>query len=363
MAFGNIFKGRKILITGHCGFKGSWLSLWLNKLGAYVYGYSLKNTSEFTAYESMGISDILADEKIGDIRDAEDLELFFSDVKPEIVLHLAAQPLVRLSYKEPLSTYQTNVIGTLNVLEASRKNDSVKAFVNVTTDKCYENLENGRAYKEDDAMGGYDMYSSSKGCSEILTSSYRNSFLKDEGFALASGRAGNVIGGGDWAEDRLIPDCIKALSKGEEMPIRNPDSVRPWQHVLEPLAGYLSLARALLESPKDYSTGFNFGPDSSAILSVGDIVEILGQEWGDGKWHNKEEKSAPHEAKLLSLDIHKAEKMLGVRPVLNANEAVSMTAKWYKSFYGKQTNMRDFSISQISEFTEKARSKNIKWSL
>ncbi len=365
MSFNNIFKDKRVLVTGHAGFKGSWLSLWLNMLGAKVYGYSLRPNTEFEAYKEMRVSQKLCGEEIADILDSQKLENFFASVQPEIVFHLAAQPLVILSYSEPKLTYMTNVIGTLNVLEAARKAGSVKAFVNVTTDKCYENPETGHPCKEDEAMGGYDMYSSSKGCAEILTSSYRRSFLSGEekAFALASARAGNVIGGGDWATDRLVPDCARAMAKGESAPIRNPDSVRPWQHVLEPLAGYMRLAQALLENPKKYSSAFNFGPDSSAILRVGEIAEIFAAAWGDGKTIITPKVNAPHEAKLLSLDITKADKELGVRPVLNAREALDMSAQWYKKFYFDKSPMDDFSIEQILEFTKKAQTKNLQWSL
>lgn len=363
MAFGGVFNGKRVLVTGHAGFKGSWLSLWLNALGAKVCGYSLLPDTEFSAYREAGVGEILECEKIADIRDSEELESFFRKARPEIVFHLAAQPLVRLSYSEPKLTYETNVLGTLNVFEAARKCGSVAALVNVTTDKCYENPETGRPCAENDPMGGYDMYSSSKACSEILTSSYRRSFLEGgKPFALASARAGNVIGGGDWARDRLVPDCVRALSQGRPAPVRNPDSVRPWQHVLEPLAGYMRLAQKLLEDPARFSCGFNFGPDSSAVLKVGDIVEILAEAWGGGTSEHRAEPGAPHEAKLLSLDISKAERELGVRPVMNAAEAVAASAKWYKRFYALREPMRGFTLEQIDEFEKKARAKNIEWS-
>ena len=362
MAFNNFYNGKKILVTGHAGFKGTWLALWLNALGARVCGYSLLPDTQFSARSATSAAELLEAEDIADIRDSNRLEKFVASNKPEIVFHLAAQPLVRLSYAEPKLTYETNVIGTLNVLEAARKSGSVTTFINVTTDKCYENPETGHPCREDDPMGGYDMYSSSKGCSEILTSSYRRSFLENgKPFALASARAGNVIGGGDWAADRLVPDCVKALASGRKAPVRNPDSVRPWQHVLEPLAGYLRLAQKLAESPKEFSSGFNFGPDSSAILSVGQIAEILAAVWGNG-CVEKVVSDNLHEAKLLSLDISKSDKMLGVRPVLSAREAVKASADWYKRFYSKTSDMRQFTFEQISEFTKAARAKNLEWS-
>lgn len=353
----------RVLVTGHAGFKGSWLSLWLGSLGAKVCGYSLPPDTEFSAYREAGVGEAIELEKIADIRDCEALEGFFAQSRPEIVFHLAAQPLVRLSYSEPKLTYETNVLGTLNVLEAARKCGSVAAFVNVTTDKCYENPETGRPCAEGDPMGGHDMYSSSKACSEILTSSYRRSFLEGgRPFALASARAGNVIGGGDWARDRLVPDCVRALAQGRPAPVRNPDSVRPWQHVLEPLAGYMRLAQKLLEDPAKFSGGFNFGPDSSAVLKVGDIVRMLSGAWGGGSSEPVAEPGAPHEARLLSLDASKAERELGVRPVMDAAEAVAAAAEWYKRFYALRAPMREFTIGQIAGFEKKARAKNIEWS-
>ena len=270
--FNNIYKNKKVFLTGHTGFKGSWLALWLTRLGAEVCGYSLSPNTNPSMFQKLDIGNKISKSIIGDILDSEKLEKAISDFQPEIMFHLAAQPLVRLSYSEPLLTYQTNVIGTLNVLEAARKCSSVKAFVNVTTDKCYENKEIQRGYREDDPMGGYDMYSSSKGCVEIMSSSYRRSFLKD-GYAMATARAGNVIGGGDWALDRLIPDCIRGINDGIDIEIRNPVAVRPWQHVLEPLSGYLLLGQKLLEDGQKYADGFNFGPNEESVLTVAEVAK------------------------------------------------------------------------------------------
>lgn len=362
MAFKNTFKDRRILVTGCAGFKGSWLSMWLNMLGAKVFGYGLHPDTNPAAHKILKLSEILAEEKIADIRDEKTLNAFVEKNEIDTVFHLAAQPIVRASYADPIYTYQTNVIGTLNVLEAARKSKSVKVFVNVTTDKCYENKEISYSYKESDPMGGYDMYSSSKGCSEILTASYRRSFLADEKpFALASARAGNVIGGGDWAQDRLIPDCVRALVKGEKIVVRNPLAVRPWQHVLEPLAGYLTLAQNLWQNPKKFSQGYNFGPDPRDAIKVADIVEKMIEVWGEGETEFFKTDNL-HEANLLQLDIDKAEKELGFFPVKSAFEAIEMTAQWYKNFYSNKSDMRDFSEKQITEFTADALKKNLIWS-
>ena len=274
--FNNIYKGKKVFLTGHTGFKGSWLALWLTKLGAKVCGYSLEPNTTPSMFEELNIKDYIEKSIIGDILDYEFLNNSIKDFQPDIIFHLAAQPLVRLSYFEPIQTYKTNVIGTLNVLEASRNCKSVKAFVNVTTDKCYENKEIEQGYKEDDPMGGYDMYSSSKGCVEILSSSFRRSFLQEENsMAMATARAGNVIGGGDWALDRLIPDCIRSINKEIDIEIRNPVAVRPWQHVLEPLSGYLLLGQKLLEDGQKYAEGFNFGPNEESVLTVAEVSQKL----------------------------------------------------------------------------------------
>lgn len=360
-SFGGIYRGRRVLVTGNLGFKGSWLSLWLKMLGAKVYGYSLKTDTSPQLSDILGVENFVEKQKIGDICDSEELLDFFKSSKPDIVIHMAAQPLVRLSYKEPFETYRTNVMGTLNVLECARNTESVKAFVNVTTDKCYLNKEISYAYKENDAFGGHDMYSSSKACSEILTASYRVSFLSEGGFSLASARAGNVIGGGDWALDRIVPDCIRALLKNEEIIIRSPDAVRPWEHVLEPLAGYLRLGQMLLKYPKDFSEGFNFGPEETSVLKVAELVKLVIKNWGSGQMKVLK-KDNLHEANLLMLDISKSKNRLGFCPVTNASQAVEMTVDWYKHFYLKNPDtIRNFTESQIAQFTSKANSKNIIW--
>lgn len=280
--FDDIYKNKKVFITGHTGFKGSWLSLWLKKSGAVVMGYSLENNNQPSLFKSLGLNEIVDYSITGNILDTGKLEKTMAEFKPDIIFHLAAQPIVRLSYIEPVLTYQTNVIGTLNVLEAARKTESVRAFVNVTTDKCYENKEINKGYKEDDPMGGYDMYSSSKGCVEIMSSSYRRSFLND-GFYMATARAGNVIGGGDWAADRLIPDCIRAINDNKKIEIRNQNAVRPWQFVLEPLSGYMLLGQKLLEGNREFARGFNFGPYEDSVLRVGEVAKKVCEVYGKGE--------------------------------------------------------------------------------
>lgn len=349
------YKNLKVLVTGHTGFKGSWLILWLKYLGANVTGYSLSPNTEPAMFNVLNLQNECVS-ILGDIRDAVKLNEVFQKYKPDIVFHLAAQPLVRLSYFEPVQTYETNVIGTLNVLEAAKNCPSVRAFVNVTTDKCYENKESNYAYREDDKLGGYDMYSSSKACSEILTSSYRNSFLQNEQgvrhFLLASARAGNVIGGGDWAMDRLVPDCIKAINENQPIQIRNPHSIRPWQHVLEPLAGYLILGEKLLNSEKHevqaFTQSFNFGPNKDSFLTVGEIAKKLVKYYEKGDIIFDKNDNL-HEAKLLMLDIEKSKEVLDWSPIYNSDETIRQTIEWYKRFYLKE-NMFEFTINQIKQY-------------
>lgn len=350
--FNNIYKNKRVFLTGHTGFKGSWLALWLTKLGAEVCGYSLAPNTNPSMFEELNIENRITKSVIADILDFEKLQATINEFKPDIVFHLAAQPLVRLSYSEPILTYQTNVIGSLNVLEAARNCQSVKAFVNITTDKCYENKEINRGYREDEPMGGYDMYSSSKGCVEIMSSSFRRSFLQDEGtFAMATARAGNVIGGGDWALDRLIPDCVRYINAGEKIEIRNPIAVRPWQHVLEPLSGYLLLGQRLLEKGKKYAEGFNFGPNEDSVLRVADVAKKVCEYYKKGEV-TVHKKDNLHEANLLMLNIEKAEKVLGWIPTLSADEAIKNTVEWYKHFYEKDVDIYKFTIEQITKFSE-----------
>lgn len=356
--FNNIYKGKRVFLTGHTGFKGSWLALWLTKLGAEVCGYSLAPNTAPSMFEELGIENKISKSVIGNILDEAELEKAMFEFQPDIVFHLAAQPLVRLSYSEPILTYQTNVIGTLNVLDTAYCCPSVKAFVNITTDKCYENKEINRGYREDEPMGGYDMYSSSKGCVEIMSSSFRRSFLQDENtMAMATARAGNVIGGGDWALDRLVPDCIKSINKGIPIEIRNPIAVRPWQHVLEPLSGYLLLGQKLLEEGKKYADGFNFGPNEESVLKVADVSQKICEFYQKGEVviHKRDDL---HEANLLMLNIEKAEKVLGWTPTYTANKAIEETVRWYKNFYNKDVDMYHFTLEQIENYEELIQWKN-----
>ncbi len=352
--FNNIYKDKKVFLTGHTGFKGSWLALWLTKLGAEVCGYSLEPNTTPSMFTELDVQNKIKKSIIGDILDYDKLAKEIQDFQPEIIFHLAAQPLVRLSYSEPILTYKTNVIGSLNVLEAARNCSSVKAFVNVTTDKCYENKEINRGYREDEPMGGYDMYSSSKGCVEIMSSSFRRSFLQN-GYAMATARAGNVIGGGDWALDRLIPDCVRFINTGEKIEIRNPVAVRPWQHVLEPLSGYLLLGEKLLEHGLHFADGFNFGPYEDSVLKVAEVAQKVVENYGKGEVvvHKRDNL---HEANLLMLNIEKAEKVLGWTPTYTANQAIRETVDWYKHFYAEDTDMYNFTLNQINKYEE-----NIKW--
>jgi len=334
--FGGIYQGKKVLLTGHTGFKGSWLAFWLQRLGAEVCGYALPAPTEPSHWNLLKLG---VRSEMADVRDLQALEKTFREFRPEIVFHLAAQPLVRASYRDPVETWSTNVMGTLNVFEACRKAESVQAVINVTSDKCYENREWARGYCEDDAMGGHDPYSASKGCSELLTASYRNSYFNNAEFKrkhqtlMASCRAGNVIGGGDWAEDRLIPDIMRAVAAGKPVEIRNPGATRPWQHVLEPLGGYLLVGRRLLEGKPEYATGWNFGPAEDAEISVREVVERIKRYWSRIDYRLAQTVDAPHEAHLLKLDCAKARKQLNWHPVWNSEATFEKTVGWYREFY------------------------------
>lgn len=353
--FKNIYKKKRVLVTGHTGFKGTWLVLWLQKLGAIVCGYSLLPNTDPNHFELLKLE---INSVIGDILNRETMEKVFSEFQPEIVFHLAAQPLVRKSYREPVDTFMTNVMGTANVLEACRNTDSVKAVVNVTTDKCYDNKEWVWGYRENDPMGGHDPYSASKGCSELVTSCYRNSF-GNENLLIASARAGNVIGGGDWAENRLIPDIVKATSNNKIVEIRNPKATRPWQHVLEPLSGYLLLGQKLLEKNKAFAESWNFGPAESGNLPVEYIVASL-KKYLSIDVEVPETKSELHEAGLLKLDCSKAHSKLNWKPVWSNEDMLSATAVWYKEFY---KNQKVISKKQLDNFIRKAKDKKIKWAI
>lgn len=351
----SFWEGKRVLVTGHTGFKGSWLCIWLKKMGAQVTGYSLAPLTPLDNFAVSNLASRMGHEE-GDILDSEKMERIFARCAPEIVFHLAAQPLVRLSYEHPKGTYETNVIGTLNVLEAIRKTESVRAAVMVTTDKCYENNETRRGYKEGDALGGYDPYSSSKACAEILIASYRRSFFATEGAAaIASVRAGNVIGGGDWAKDRIVPDCIRALQSGLPVRLRNPEAVRPWQFVLEPLRGYLMLAEGLWGQPQRYRGGWNFGPEEDSLAAVREVAEAVVRCWGRGCIEVDRRPGALHEAGLLCLDISKARDELGWRPALNLEESVEMTVEWYRN--SRVMDPYDLCLAQIEAYLEKCKSK------
>ena len=361
--FGQIYKKRKVLITGHTGFKGSWLALWLSRMGAKVSGYALAPSTSPSHFD---LIDLDFQSIIGDIRDADNIRNIIAKEQPEIVFHLAAQPLVRKSYREPVETFSTNVMGTVNLLEACRQVQALKAVVVITSDKCYENTEHQQAYSENDALGGYDPYSASKGCAEIVTSSYRRSFfsLKDYGtkhkVLVSTTRAGNVIGGGDWSEDRLIPDIVKTVNKKEKVLIRNPYSTRPWQHVLEPLSGYLMLGQKLLEGKCEFAEPWNFGPEMEQSFTVEYIVKNLQKYWNKIKFDLATESSDLHEANVLNLDCSKAFQKLGWRPIWNVAKTLEMTADWYKSFYEQGKVISD---QQITEYVNAAGDKKLDWAL
>jgi CDP-glucose 4,6-dehydratase len=344
----NFWRNKRVFVTGHTGFKGSWLTLWLSELGAEVCGFSLAPSTQPSLFEALGIDEI-CQSHIGDIRDGDHLLCVMQAFKPEIVLHLAAQPLVRYSFKNPVETYSVNVMGLVSVFEAVRQTSSVRAVVNVTTDKCYENREWVWGYRETDPMGGFDPYSSSKGCSELVTSAYRRSYFAPSGVGLASGRAGNVIGGGDWAEDRLIPDFIRAVSLKQELVIRSPAAIRPWQHVIEPLAGYLMLAEKLHDDSVAYASGWNFGPNDESDRSVGWIAKTICEAWGEGVAWRISENADYHEAISLKLDISKSIHSLQWKPIWNLKTAISHIVDWHKAF-NSGSDMVSLSLSQIKNY-------------
>lgn len=361
--FGGIYRNRKVLVTGHTGFKGSWLVYWLQKMGAIVYGYALKPVAGNNHISLLSLS---INEKTGDIRDQKTLEQYFNDAQPEIVFHMAAQALVRSSYNNPVETYSTNVMGTLHVLEACRKCKSVKAIVNVTSDKCYENKEWEWGYRENDPMGGYDPYSSSKGCAELLAASYRNSYFNLNDYQhkhevlLACARAGNVIGGGDWAADRLIPDIARATAENKKVFIRNPNATRPWQHVLEPLSGYLHLGWHLLNKEKQFAEGWNFGPALDSNLTVKQVVDVSQQYWDEIGVDYSVNKEDLHEANLLMLDCSRANKLLKWKPVFGIEQTMQKTIGWYKDFYRHQQLNTS---SDLDAYISMAIASKIKWAV
>lgn len=349
------WKGKRVFLTGHTGFKGSWLSLWLQQMGATVQGYALTPPTTPSLFEEARVAEGMG-HTIGDVRDLASLQAAMAAFQPEIVLHMAAQPLVRLSYTQPVETYATNVMGTVHLLEAVRQTPGVRAVVNVTTDKCYENKEWVWGYREDEPMGGYDPYSNSKGCSELVTSAYRRSFFQAGGPALASGRAGNVIGGGDWALDRLVPDILRAFEAGKPVIVRNPQATRPWQHVLEPLSGYLVLAQALWSEGQNMAEGWNFGPEEKDARPVGWICDHMVAAWGDGVAWKLDDAPNPHEANYLKLDISKAKARLGWTPTWGLATALEKIVTWHQAWLAKG-DMRALCLSQIDQFTKNSSEK------
>lgn len=350
----DFWKGKRVFLTGHTGFKGGWLSLWLASMGAKVTGYALAPNTNPSFFEVVKINNEIDQSYIADIRDLEKIKSAMNNVRPEIVIHMAAQPLVRCSYANPVETYATNVMGTVNVLEGIRTLDCVRAAVIVTTDKCYENKEWTWGYRENEPMGGYDPYSNSKGCAELVTSAYRQSYFAPEKYsehkvAIASARAGNVIGGGDWSKDRLIPDAIKAFEANEALMIRNPLATRPWQHVLEPLSGYLVLAQALYEQGAKFNGGWNFGPRDEDARSVHDVIDCLINHWGAPAAWKQDESEQPHEARSLKLDISKAKQFLKWSPKWSLDQAISNISHWHSECQ-QSADMRRVSLNQIQNY-------------
>lgn len=353
-SFKEFYKGKRILVTGHTGFKGSWLALWLHELGAEVTGLALSPNTDPSHFDLIGLKEMIHHRE-GDIRDLKSVEDSFRVAQPEIVFHLAAQPLVRDSYDDPKTTFDTNIGGTVNILEAIRLCPSVKAAVVITSDKCYENREWVWGYRENDPMGGHDPYSASKGATEIVCAAYLRSYFNKNGrgpyIGFATARAGNVIGGGDWAKDRIIPDCVRALSKGEPIIVRNQNATRPWQHVLDPLSGYLLLARRLMEDSESFSGAWNFGPITSDQITVKALAERFIAAWGNGTIQVPQlAEKAPHEARLLHLSIDKAASELNWHPTLDSLTAINWSVAWYKTAYVNSKDIKFYSIEQIHSF-------------
>lgn len=350
------YSGKRVFVTGHTGFKGSWMCAVLRRLGAEVYGYALEPDGEMNLYSLLELdssSDFSMKSTIGDVRDFDGLKDAYQKASPEVVFHLAAQPIVRVSYKSPRYTYETNVMGTVNILECVREFSEKVSFLNVTTDKVYENSDNpDHAFCEDEKLDGYDPYSNSKSCSELVTHSYKKSFFKDSrDVQISTARAGNVIGGGDFAVDRIIPDCVRATIKGESIAVRNPASTRPYQHVLEPVFTYLMIAMMQAKNP-ELAGSYNVGPDLESCVTTGELAEMFVKCWGDGaSWIDLSEKNAPHEAGFLRLDSSKLKKTFGWEPKWHIAEAVDVTVAWYKA-WNRGENMREFTDGQIDEWME-----------
>jgi CDP-glucose 4,6-dehydratase len=362
--FANTFRNKVVLVTGHTGFKGSWLSVWLNLLGAKVIGVSLEPPSHPSHFEDARLSEFLEDHRL-DIRDGEALTSLVTRVQPDFVFHLAAQPLVRQSYLDPVGTYQTNVLGTLNLLETLRKLKKKCTAVLITSDKCYDNVEWIWGYRETDALGGPDPYSASKGAAELVISSHIKSFFpKDGEIRISVGRAGNVIGGGDWASERIVPDCVRHWAKGESVQLRNPQATRPWQHVLEPLSGYLALATELYQKDELHGEPFNFGPPAHQNHTVLGLVQAMSGYWEKVRWENiSGDDNEPYESGLLKLNCDKALYHLNWQAILSFQETVRMTAEWYRLFYENPSASWKVTFSQIKEYETFAKNKGLKWAL
>jgi CDP-glucose 4,6-dehydratase len=361
--FNDYYKGKKVLVTGHTGFKGSWLSLWLSELGANVVGYSAYLPSKPCNYEVIGLDKYVTNFE-GDVRDYDGLKRVFDEVRPEVVFHLAAQPIVRHSYDEPKLTFDTNVGGTVNVLECIKQCDSVESSVIITSDKCYKNVEWLWGYREGDRLGGDDPYSASKGCAEIVIQSYCNSYFGDNRkLNVASTRAGNVIGGGDWAKDRIVPDSVKSWSEGREVVLRNPNATRPWQHVLEPLSGYLCLGSVLGGESRLGGESFNFGPRADVIQSVGVLINTFKKHWEQANFVIKPDDSMRKESQLLKLCCDKALAQLNWEAILSFNETIEFTASWYRKYFENTDSMIEFSRSQIEKYSSLAKESGIQWAM
>ena len=355
--FNNFYKVKRVLVTGHTGFKGSWLSIWLHELGAEVVGVGLDPYSEKDNFVLSGIGNKIKADIRADIRDGQKMKEIFAEYQPEIVFHLAAQPLVRLSYDIPVETYEANVMGTIHIMEAIRATKSVKVGVMITTDKCYDNCETLEGYVETDPFGGYDPYSSSKGACEVAIQSWRRSFFNPEDYgkkhtvSLASVRAGNVIGGGDWAKDRIIPDCIRALEAGKVIDIRSPKAVRPWEHVLEPLSGYMLLAQLMWDNPTEYCEGWNFGPEAEGVSTVWEVASEVIKNYGSGELKDSSDPNAVHEANLLMLNINKAKSRLRWYPRMNMQQCMELVVDWYKRY--QTEDVYELCVEEINKFIEK----------
>jgi len=363
--FKGIYKDKTVLVTGHTGFIGSWLTLWLQSLGAKVVGYSLKPSTKPSLFETLGLENEIT-HIIGDIQDKQNLSDSIEKYKPEIVIHLAAQPLVRVSYEDPVETFRTNILGTVNILDSIRKSDSVSSCVVMTSDKCYQNLDANRFHKETDHLGGSDPYSASKGAAEIITNSFRNSFFNKGNIATV--RAGNVIGGGDWAKDRIVPDCIRALIANKKIMVRNPSSIRPWQFVLEPISGILWLGSKLYTKPEKFSEAWNLGPNQISNMTVEKVVQNTIRIWDKdgsekGSWldTSKESKNQPNESISLLLDSTKALTSLEWKTIYSFETTINQTISWYKSYYNNDTSMKELSVHQIEQYSKVADQMNMTW--